>query len=80
MMQWSPDTNHNAWYLYNEKQIDGFSLTHISGAGCALYGDFGVLPTTAAYAITMPPPEQEGARAYTGKSVPEVALWAAEHI
>jgi predicted alpha-1,2-mannosidase len=48
MMQWSPDTNHNAWYLYNEKQIDGFSLTHISGAGCPLYGDFAVLPMTGA--------------------------------
>jgi putative alpha-1,2-mannosidase len=46
MMQWSPDTNRNARYFYNEKQIDGFSLTHLSGAGCALYGDFGVLPMT----------------------------------
>jgi predicted alpha-1,2-mannosidase len=46
MLQWSPDTNRDAWYFYNEKQIDGFSLTHISGAGCAVYGDFAVLPTT----------------------------------
>ena len=45
MVQWSPDTNHDAWYLYDEKSILGFSLTHISGAGCSLYGDFGVLPT-----------------------------------
>ena len=47
MVQWSPDTNHDAWYLYNDKQIQGFSLTHISGAGCPLYGDFAVLPTTS---------------------------------
>lgn len=45
MVQWSPDTNRDAWYDYNEKSILGFSLTHISGAGCPLYGDFAVLPT-----------------------------------
>jgi len=48
MMQWSPDTNHDAWYFYSDKQIKGFSLTHISGAGCPLYGDFAVLPTSSA--------------------------------
>ena len=47
MIQWSPDTGHDAWYFYTDKQITGFSLTHISGAGCPLYGDFAVLPTTA---------------------------------
>jgi predicted alpha-1,2-mannosidase len=44
MVQWSPDTNTDAWYKYNEKQLYGFSLTHISGAGCPVYGDFAVLP------------------------------------
>ena len=48
MVQWSPDTNHHGWYFYKDKQITGFSMTHISGAGCELYGDFAVLPTTAA--------------------------------
>src|ERR1035438_9601832 len=47
MVQWSPDTNKDAWYVYKEKQILGFGLTHISGAVCPLYGDFAVLPTTA---------------------------------
>jgi predicted alpha-1,2-mannosidase len=47
MIQWSPDTNTDAWYAYSDKQIDGFSLTHVSGAGCPLYGDFAILPTTA---------------------------------
>ncbi len=46
MVQWSPDTNTDAWYIHSEKHIYGFSLTHLSGAGCPLYGDFGVLPTT----------------------------------
>ena len=47
MVQWSPDTTRDAWYYYNDKQIRGFGMTHISGAGCGLYGDFAVLPTTA---------------------------------
>jgi putative alpha-1,2-mannosidase len=47
MIQWSPDTNPEAWYKYGDKRIRGFSLTHVSGAGCPLYGDFGVLPTTS---------------------------------
>jgi len=45
MVQWSPDTNTDAWYRHSENQIYGFSLTHVSGAGCPLYGDFAVLPT-----------------------------------
>jgi len=44
MIQWSPDTVKDAWYFYNSKQIQGFGLAHISGAGCPLYGDFAVLP------------------------------------
>ena len=45
MIQWSPDTNTDAWYIHSDKQITGFGLTHVSGAGCPLYGDFAVLPT-----------------------------------
>ncbi len=48
MVQWSPDTNEDAWYMYDEKNIHGFSLTHVSGAGCPLYGDFAVLPVPGA--------------------------------
>ena len=44
MMQWSPDTGPDAWYDYGKKSIYGFSLTHISGAGCPVYGDFPILP------------------------------------
>jgi len=46
MVQWSPDTTTDAWYSYTDKAILGFSMTHLSGAGCSLYGDFGVLPVT----------------------------------
>ena len=44
MIQWSPDTGPDAWYDYSKSRITGFSLTHISGAGCPLYGDIPVLP------------------------------------
>jgi predicted alpha-1,2-mannosidase len=44
MVQWSPDTKSDGWYRYADNTIRGFSLTHISGAGCPLYGDVPVLP------------------------------------
>ncbi len=51
MVQWSPDTtpaDHNGrgGYDYRDSHVKGFSLTHLSGAGCSLYGDFPFLPTT----------------------------------
>ncbi len=51
MVQWSPDTtpadrNGRAGYDYRDSHIKGFSLTHLSGAGCSLYGDFPFLPST----------------------------------
>ena len=44
MIQWSPDSGVNGWYRYNRQTIYGFSLTHLSGAGCPLYADFPFLP------------------------------------
>jgi predicted alpha-1,2-mannosidase len=44
MIQWSPDTGSDGWYFYNKNKIRGFSITHLSGAGCPLYGDFPILP------------------------------------
>lgn len=46
MIQWSPDTGNDGWYFYDQSKIHGFSLTHLSGAGCPLYGDFPILPWT----------------------------------
>ncbi len=51
MVQWSPDTtpadkNGFGGYDYRDQHLKGFSLTHLSGAGCSLYGDFPFLPTT----------------------------------
>ncbi len=44
MIQWSPDTRPDGWYHYSDKTIRGFSLTHISGAGCSVYADLPILP------------------------------------
>ncbi len=51
MVQWSPDTtpadrNGRGSYDYRDSHVKGFSLTHLSGAGCSLYGDFPFQPTT----------------------------------
>jgi predicted alpha-1,2-mannosidase len=49
MVQWSPDTTpdrvEGSGYSYGDTHISGFSLTHLSGTGCASYGDVPVLPT-----------------------------------
>ena len=49
MLQWSPDTPSRppgGGYNYADSSITGFSLTHLSGPGCAVAGDFPVLPVT----------------------------------
>src|SRR5207249_4186929 len=46
MVQWSPDTvtyQHGGYY-YDDNRIRGFSLTHLSGAGCADYGTVPFMP------------------------------------
>jgi predicted alpha-1,2-mannosidase len=55
MVQWSPDTpsqNAGGGYEYNDKQITGLSLTHLSGPGCNVFGDFGILPIAGALPST----------------------------
>jgi predicted alpha-1,2-mannosidase len=51
MLEWSPDTepallNRPGGYSYGDHLIRGFSLKHLSGAGCAVYQDVSLLPTT----------------------------------
>lgn len=46
MVQWGPDTRADGWYHYSDKALRGFSLTHISGAGCPMYADVPVVPWT----------------------------------
>ena len=43
-MQWSPDTRDDGWYRFSDQSIRGFSLTHISGAGCPIFADVPILP------------------------------------
>lgn len=49
MVQASPDTRTEGWdgcsgYHYSDHVIQGFSLTHLSGTGCAALGDIMVMP------------------------------------
>ncbi|MFH1195127.1 MAG: GH92 family glycosyl hydrolase [bacterium] len=51
MVQLSPDTGIEDWdwcsgYHYSDSSIIGFSHTHLSGTGCADYGDILLMPTT----------------------------------
>lgn len=51
MAQWSPDTPSRpagGGYEFNDKSVTGFSLTHVSGPGCAASGDIPILPTSGA--------------------------------
>jgi predicted alpha-1,2-mannosidase len=51
MIQWSPDTPSRppgGGYWYGDRQITGFSLTHLSGPGCAVAGDIPFLPWVGA--------------------------------
>ncbi|ALG15569.1 alpha-mannosidase [Kibdelosporangium phytohabitans] len=46
MVQWSPDTvtHQHGGYFYDDTRIKGFSLTHLSGAGCSTYQDIPFMP------------------------------------
>jgi putative alpha-1,2-mannosidase len=52
MMQWGPDTTpdrpEGGGYYYNDSNISGFSMTHMSGPGCGAFGDVPILPTVGA--------------------------------
>lgn len=51
MVQWGPDTSAGGLtkpggYNYGDTIIRDFSLTHLSGAGCAAFENFPMMPTT----------------------------------
>ena len=51
MIQWGPDTESRpdgGGYSSTDSTITGFSLTHVSGPGCQIGGDFPILPLTGA--------------------------------
>ncbi len=58
MVQWGPDTSAGGLikpggYQYGDRIIRGFSLTHLSGAGCAAFGNVPFMPTVRP--ISVPP-------------------------
>jgi predicted alpha-1,2-mannosidase len=51
MVQWGPDTP-NAMapgYVYDDRQIIGFSLTHLNGAGCPAMRDFPIVALSGSW-------------------------------
>ncbi|WP_051898041.1 hypothetical protein [Sciscionella sediminilitoris] len=56
MVQRSPDTvtEQHGGYFYDDNRIKGFSLTHLSGAGCDTYQDIPFLPISGE--VTESPP------------------------
>jgi predicted alpha-1,2-mannosidase len=80
MVQWSPDTtpadrSRRAGYDYRDHHLRGFSLTHLSGAGCSLYGDFPFVPTTEPLSSS---PARPGSGLLSGSLQPGFSH-AAEH-
>jgi predicted alpha-1,2-mannosidase len=76
MVQWSPDTpsqNAGGGYEYGDKQITGFSLTHLSGPGCNVFGDFGVLPTVG----QIPEDPQDAAQPFSHATEESAPGWYA---
>ncbi len=50
MLQWSPDTmphrSDGGGYTFGDRELGGYSLTHVSGPGCRSAGDIPILPMT----------------------------------
>ena len=71
MLQWSPDTPSRpsgGGYAYNDADITGFSLTHLSGPGCDVFGDVSILPTMGE--IIKPGSERQSFRHTTEVATP----------
>ena len=65
MVQFSPDTEkgfgqeERGSYLYHDTAIRGFSLTHLSGPGCPIFGDVPIMPVAGG--LTVSPAAQPNA-------------------
>lgn len=44
MIAWGPDPAEGKFYRYALNDTRGFSLTHLSGVGCSIYGDVPLMP------------------------------------
>ena len=62
MLYWSPDPvdhfsgNLRDFYRFDDTRTRGFSLTHLSGPGCSIYGEVPILPMLGT--PTVPPPKE----------------------
>lgn len=56
MLYWSPDPVGGQFYNHREPVTRGFSLTHLSGPGCGVFGDLPILPLLGT--LQSPPPVQ----------------------
>src|SRR5271168_3302917 len=54
MLYWSPDRTDGTFYRYEGTTTRGFSLNHLSGPGCSVYGDVPILPILGG--LSVPPP------------------------
>ena len=64
MIQPSPDTRIYGWdacsgYYTDDKTINGFSHTHLSGTGCGDYGDVLLMPTVGRQIVAPVGPEEQ---------------------
>jgi predicted alpha-1,2-mannosidase len=55
MLYWSPDRSDGTFYRYEGTTTRGFSLNHLSGPGCSVYGDVPILPIRGT--LQQPPPQ-----------------------
>ena len=67
MLYWSPDRTDGSFYRYEGTATRGFSLTHLSGPGCGVYGDVPILPILGM--VRVPPPQRP--QPYQGIYKPE---------
>lgn len=77
MLYWSPDNVQGTFYRREDRNTRGFSLTHLSGPGCSVYGDVPILPIAgipqlpqpwhpAPYTATYSPESQKAEPGYYG--------------
>ncbi len=68
MIQWSPDAGHGhvlGGYNYKDSTIYGFSLDHLSGAGCYYGENFALMPVPASQKIVAPKSRYEFTTTYS---------------
>ena len=76
MIQPSPDTRIDGWdacsgYYYADSTMNGFSHNHVSGTGCADYGDFLLMPTVGE--------QQYNPQDYVSQTEPYASSFSHEH-